>query len=71
MVERSRRTILETLNASVNLTVAPEIQAYIKDYGVDAQRFPEATQRGTSPYDDNPTVWRCTGQQYVTEPVKT
>lgn len=68
-VERSRRTILEMLNASVNLTEAPEIQAYIKDYGVDAQRFPEATQREHPLYDDNPfyvrdysqcvTCWRC------------
>ncbi|MFZ4827932.1 MAG: 2Fe-2S iron-sulfur cluster-binding protein [Phototrophicaceae bacterium] len=68
-VERSRRTILEMLNASVNLTEAPEIQTFMEDYGVDPQRFPEATQREHPLYDDNPfyvrdysqcvTCWRC------------
>ena len=31
-VERSRRTILEMLNASVNLDEAPEIQQMLADY---------------------------------------
>ena len=68
-VERSRRTILEMLNASVNLNEAPEIQAQMRDYGADGERFPDAKQREHPVYDDNPfyvrdysqcvTCWRC------------
>ncbi len=44
-VERSRRTILEMLNASVDLSEAPSIQQMMDDYEVDAQRFPDARKR--------------------------
>jgi NADH dehydrogenase/NADH:ubiquinone oxidoreductase subunit G len=68
-VERSRRTILEMLNASVDLTHAPAIQGLMADYGVDAERFPDAERREQPLYDDNPfyvrdysqcvLCWRC------------
>jgi predicted molibdopterin-dependent oxidoreductase YjgC len=68
-VNRSRKTILEMLNASVDLSEAPEIQEYIQQYSVDSQRFPSAHPRKTDPIDDNPfyirdyakclLCWRC------------
>lgn len=68
-VERSRRTILEMLNASVNLEQAPEIQAMLDDYAADRERFPEAERRTFPVIDDNPffvrdyeqcvLCWRC------------
>jgi NADH dehydrogenase/NADH:ubiquinone oxidoreductase subunit G len=68
-VERSRRTILEMLNASVDLSQAPEIQTLLAEYGADADRFPEAVRREHPIRDDNPfyirdysqcvLCWRC------------
>ena len=68
-VERSRRTILEMLNASVDLDEAPEIQAMMCDYAADAARFPDAQRREADVIDDNPfyirdyaqcvLCWRC------------
>ena len=68
-VERSRRTILEMLNASVNLEEAPEIQEMIDDYAADEARFPDAHLREHTLIDDNPfyvrdyeqcvLCWRC------------
>jgi len=68
-VERSRRTILEMLNASVNLEQAPEIQQMLRDYAADAARFPAAERREAEVIDDNPfyvrdyaqcvLCWRC------------
>jgi len=68
-VLRSRRTILEMLAASINLAEAPEIQAYLREYGVDEQRFPGAKRREMALIDDNPMFirdysqcilcWRC------------
>lgn len=68
-VTRSRRTILEMLNASVNLDEAPEIQAMMRDYNADEARFPDAKARTPELIDDNPfyvrdyaqcvTCWRC------------
>ncbi|WP_299024566.1 2Fe-2S iron-sulfur cluster-binding protein [uncultured Thermanaerothrix sp.] len=68
-VQRSRRTILEMLYASVDLSEAPEIQTMAQVYGADPQRFPEAERRTLSPIDDNPMYirdyakcilcWRC------------
>ena len=68
-VERSRRTILEMLNASVNLDEAPEIQAMMDDYAADDARFPDAHIREHTVIDDNPfyvrdyeqcvLCWRC------------
>jgi NADH dehydrogenase/NADH:ubiquinone oxidoreductase subunit G len=68
-VRRARRTILEMLAASVDLSEAPEILQMMQDYGADAQRFPEAEQRLLPVIDDNPMFvrdyskcilcWRC------------
>ena len=68
-VERSRRTILEMLNASVNLEEAPEIQAMMEEYAADEARFPDAHLREHTLIDDNPfyvrdyeqcvLCWRC------------
>ncbi|MBN2469706.1 MAG: (2Fe-2S)-binding protein [Anaerolineae bacterium] len=68
-VERSRRTILEMLNATVDLDEAPEIQAMMADYEADPARFPGAEAREHPLLDDNPfyvrdysqcvLCWRC------------
>ena len=61
-IERSRRTILEMLNASVNLEQAPEIQQMLADYQADDQRFPQAKRREAEVIDDNPFYMRDYGQ---------
>ena len=68
-VMRSRRTILEMLNASVVLEEAPEIQQMMRDNDADPQRFPHAQRRESELIDDNPfyvrdyaqcvLCWRC------------
>ena len=68
-VERSRRTILEMLNASVDLQQAPEIQGMMSDYAANDTRFPDAPRREAEVIDDNPfyirdyeqcvLCWRC------------
>lgn len=68
-VMRARRTLLEMLAASVDLSESPEIQAYLSEYAVDPQRFPEAQRREVPLLDDNPMYvrdyskcilcWRC------------
>ena len=68
-VKRARRTILEMLDASIDLSEAPEIQEQIIQYQVDRDRFPKATIRGSEVIDDNPfyirdydkclLCWRC------------
>lgn len=68
-IETSRRTILEMLASSVDLSEAPGIQEYMADYQANPQRFPEAEERKPSVIDDNPLFirdyakcilcWRC------------
>jgi predicted molibdopterin-dependent oxidoreductase YjgC len=68
-VIRARKTILEMLNASIDLSQAPEIQTQMKDYGVDPERFPGRHERMFDVFDDNPfyvrdynkcvLCWRC------------
>lgn len=68
-VERSRRTILEMLHSTVDLSEAPEIQQFMGEYSVDRARFPEAERREQPLLDDNPMYirdyskcilcWRC------------
>lgn len=68
-VTRSRRTILEMLESTVDLSDAPEIQTMIAEYKADAERFPQAKSRASTPIDDNPMYlrdyakcilcWRC------------
>lgn len=69
-VTRARRTILEMLNASVDLSQAPELQDQMTEYKVAPDRFPAAKNRGQPIKDDNPffirdyakciMCWRCT-----------
>lgn len=68
-VIRARRTILEMLASSVDLSDAPDILAMLQEYQVDTNRFPEAEERKPSVIDDNPMYirdyakcilcWRC------------
>ena len=68
-VRRARRTILEMLASSVDLSEAPEIQQMMVDYGADAERYPGAERREQPVLDDNPMYirdyskcilcWRC------------
>jgi len=68
-VVRSRRTILEMLASSVDLSEAPEIQDLLNQYQSDASRFPDAEPRHHAVIDDNPMYirdyakcilcWRC------------
>lgn len=68
-VNRTRRTILEMLNASVDLSKSPELQAQMERYQVDRERFPGAKKRERELLDDNPfyirdysqciLCWRC------------
>ena len=68
-VIRARRTILEMLNASVDLSQSPEILAQIEEYNANPKRFPDAITRAQEVKDDNPfyvrdyakciLCWRC------------
>lgn len=68
-IDRSRRTILEMLASSVDLSDSPEILARLQEYGGDAQRFDESERRAKPVIDDNPffvrdyekcvLCWRC------------
>jgi predicted molibdopterin-dependent oxidoreductase YjgC len=53
-VMRSRRTILEMLLSTVDLSQAPEIMQMVADDGADTERFPDAQPRKSRFYDDNP-----------------
>ena len=68
-VIRARKTILEMLASSVDLSDSPEILALMDEYGASAARFPQAKQREVEVKDDNPMFirdyakcvlcWRC------------
>src|SRR3972149_909684 len=68
-VIRSRRTILEMLASTMDLSDAPEILTMMADYGASAERFPDAERREVEVKDDNPMYvrdyskcllcWRC------------
>jgi NADH dehydrogenase/NADH:ubiquinone oxidoreductase subunit G len=68
-VERSRRTILEMLESAVDLSEAPEIQAYVGEYRANRARFEDGARRAHPVLDDNPMYirdyskcilcWRC------------
>lgn len=68
-VVRARRTILEMLASTMDLSEAPEIQAMIYEYGASTSRFPDAERRESDVKDDNPMYvrdyskcllcWRC------------
>ena len=68
-VERTRRTILEMLAASVDLSEAPDVQALLEQYQARPERFNGAEKRQPPLIDDNPAYirdyakcvlcWRC------------
>ena len=68
-VDRARKTILEMLVSTMDLSEAPDIQAMMHEYGVDVNRFPDAERREIPLKDDNPMYvrdyskcllcWRC------------
>lgn len=68
-VVRSRRTILEMLSSTMDLTESAEIQTMIHEYSADVERFPDAERREVDVKDDNPMYvrdyskcllcWRC------------
>ena len=68
-VDRARRTILEMLAASVDLSEAPELQLLLAEYGARPERFGEAELRQPPMINDNPMYvrdyakcvlcWRC------------
>jgi NADH dehydrogenase/NADH:ubiquinone oxidoreductase subunit G len=68
-VIRARRTILEMLSSTMDLSEAPEIQKMMFEYGASSSRFPEAERRESQVKDDNPMYvrdyskcllcWRC------------
>lgn len=68
-VVRSRRTILEMLVSTMDLSEAPDIQQMMYEYGASSSRFPDAERRETDVKDDNPMYirdyskcllcWRC------------
>jgi NADH dehydrogenase/NADH:ubiquinone oxidoreductase subunit G len=68
-VSHARRSILEMLASSVDLSEAPDILGMMAEYGADAGRFPEAERREPAVIDDNPMYirdysqcilcWRC------------
>jgi NADH dehydrogenase/NADH:ubiquinone oxidoreductase subunit G len=67
--ERARRTILEMLASTVDLSQAPEIQKLLADTRAEGARFPETERREHAVLDDNPMYirdyskcilcWRC------------
>ncbi len=67
-VKTGRKTILELLASTVDLSEAPEIQAMMADYAAEPARY-EGKRRETPVYDDNPffvrdynqciNCWRC------------
>ena len=68
-VVRARKTILEMLSSTMDLSDAPEIQTMMSDYAASESRFPEAERRESEVKDDNPMYvrdyskcllcWRC------------
>jgi NADH dehydrogenase/NADH:ubiquinone oxidoreductase subunit G len=68
-VERSRRTIVEMLSSTVDLSEAPDIQHFAQDYHADLDRFSDGAKREHTVIDDNPMFirdyekcilcWRC------------
>jgi NADH dehydrogenase/NADH:ubiquinone oxidoreductase subunit G len=68
-VVRARRTVLEMLASTMDLSQAPEILGMMREYGADAERFPGAERRESAVMDDNPMYvrdyskcllcWRC------------
>lgn len=68
-VERVRRTILEMLSSTVDLSESPELQRMLDETGAHPERFDGGRERRPSRIDDNPVYvreyakcvlcWRC------------
>jgi NADP-reducing hydrogenase subunit HndD len=68
-VMRARRTILEMLASTMDLSDAPEVLTLMDQYGAADERFPDARRREQAVKDDNPMYirdyskcllcWRC------------
>ena len=68
-VVRARRTILEMLASTMDLSEAAEIQKMMYEYGASSSRFPDAERRESQVKVDNPMYvrdyskcllcWRC------------
>lgn len=68
-VKRARKTILEMLASTMDLSDSPAILTMMDEYGADASRFPGAVRRESEVKDDNPMYirdyskcllcWRC------------
>jgi len=68
-VIRARKTILEMLASTMDLSEASDIQAMLTEYQADVNRFPDAERREVPVKDDNPMYvrdyskcllcWRC------------
>ncbi|HXF86044.1 MAG TPA: 2Fe-2S iron-sulfur cluster-binding protein [Anaerolineales bacterium] len=68
-VDRARKTILEMLASTMDLSDAPDILTMMDEYGARADRFPDAVRRVSEIKDDNPMYirdyskcllcWRC------------
>jgi len=68
-VIRARKTILEMLASTLDLSEAPEILTMMDEYGASHARFPDAERREAPVMDDNPMYirdyskcllcWRC------------
>jgi NADH dehydrogenase/NADH:ubiquinone oxidoreductase subunit G len=68
-VLRARKTILEMLASTMDLSDAPDILTMMDEYGASAERFPDAERRESEIKDDNPMYirdyskcllcWRC------------
>lgn len=68
-VRLARRTILELLASTVDLSEAPEILSLLSEYSASTDRFPGAERRQADLIDDNPMYirdyekcvlcWRC------------
>ncbi len=68
-VLRGRKTLLEMLSATADLSEAPEILDLIKLYAAQPERFADGAKRSAPIYDDNPfylrdynqciNCWRC------------
>ena len=68
-VVRARKTILEMLASTMDLSESPEILNMMDEYGASPERFPDAERREIEVKDDNPMYlrdyskcllcWRC------------
>ena len=68
-VLRARKTILELLASTMDLSDSPEILTMMDEYGASEERFPDAKRRVSEIKDDNPMYirdyskcllcWRC------------